>query len=79
MKRTTIAVVLLLGVMLGSGLACDGDGGQEPTPTPTSTPALNATPGVQTVTIQPGSADGKDSFFSNEAPGINQDLSLIHI
>ena len=75
MKRTTIAVVLLLGVMLGSGLACDGDGGQEPTPTPT--PTLNTTPGVQTVTIQPGSADGKDSFFSNEAPGTNQDNSAL--
>jgi hypothetical protein len=37
MKRTTIAVVLLLGVMLVSGLACGEGGGSAPTPTPTPT------------------------------------------
>jgi hypothetical protein len=38
MKRTTIAVVLLLGIMLISGLACGGGGESAPTPTPTPTP-----------------------------------------
>ena len=44
MKKARIAVVLLLGIMLASGLACEADEGPEhtPTPTPTTTP----TPGI---------------------------------
>jgi len=75
MKIARIAIVLLLCIMLVSGLACDGDGGQEPTPVPT--PTLNTTPAVQTVTIQPGSADGKDAFFCSCAPSTNQDNSAL--
>jgi hypothetical protein len=46
MKRTTIAVVLLLGIMLVSGLACGG--GEEPAPTPTPTPTSMPDGGVTT-------------------------------
>ena len=44
MKKLKIAIVLLLGVMLVSGLACCGDGGGLPTPTPTLTPTPTPTP-----------------------------------
>lgn len=37
MKITRIAVILLLGILLVLGLACEGDGGGILTPTPTRT------------------------------------------
>ena len=46
MKLTKLAVILLLGVMLISGVACGGGQGAEPTPTPTPT----STPEHQTYT-----------------------------
>ena len=46
MKRTMIAVVLLLGVMLVSGLACGG--GEESAPTPTPTPTSTPDGGITT-------------------------------
>lgn len=75
MKKSMLAIIVILGVMLVSALACDGDGGQESTPTPT--PTLNTTPGIQTIEIKPTSADGKDAFFSSEAPDTNQDNSAL--
>ena len=36
MRKARIALVLLLGVLLVSGLACGALGGGEPTPTPTT-------------------------------------------
>lgn len=48
MKKARIAIVLLLGILLVSGFACDGDGEPTPTstpmPTPTTTPTLTPTP-----------------------------------
>ena len=46
MKRTTIAAVLLLGIMLVSGLACGG--GDESVPTPTPTPTATPDGGITT-------------------------------
>jgi hypothetical protein len=46
MKRTRIAVVLLLGIMLVSGLACGG--GEESAPTPTPTPTSTPNGGITT-------------------------------
>jgi len=46
MKRTTIAAVLLLGIMLVSGLACGG--GEESAPTPTPTPTSTPDGGITT-------------------------------
>jgi len=43
MKITGVTIVLLLGVMLVSGLACGG--GEGPAPTPTPTPTITPTPG----------------------------------
>ncbi|MDR9459627.1 MAG: hypothetical protein RI591_05715 [Dehalococcoidia bacterium] len=37
MRKSMLAVMVLLGVMLVSGLACGGGGGSAPTPTPTPT------------------------------------------
>lgn len=44
MKIARIAVILLLGMMLVSGLACGGDGEPTPAPTPTPTPTPTSTP-----------------------------------
>ena len=38
MRITRIAIVLLLGILLVSGIACEGGGESEPTPTPTPAP-----------------------------------------
>ena len=43
MKITTIAVILLLGILLVSGLACGGGLEATPTPTPTLTPTPTPT------------------------------------
>lgn len=61
MKPTKIAVTLLLGVLIVSGLACAGGGkGSEPTPTPTPTPTatVEATPIATSVACPPPS-EGK--------------------
>ena len=42
MKKSMLAIILLLSVMLVSGLACGG--GEEPAPTPTPTPTPTSTP-----------------------------------
>ena len=44
MRKTRIAVVLLVALMLVSGLACDRATEETPTPTPTPTPTATPTP-----------------------------------
>lgn len=44
MRIVKIAVLLILGVVLVSGIACGGDGGTVPTPKPTPTPTTAPTP-----------------------------------
>ena len=44
MKKSRIAVVLLLVIVLVSGLACCGGGESVPTPTPMPTPTATPTP-----------------------------------
>ena len=64
MKPTKIAVTLLLGVLLVSGLACAGGGtGSEPTPTPTptTTVTVEATPTVTSVAC-PSPSGGKGNI-----------------
>ena len=52
MIKARIAVVLLVGIMLVSGLACGcGNGGGEPTPTPTPTPRSCDCTGTINVTV----------------------------
>jgi hypothetical protein len=46
MKKSMLAVILLLGVMLVSGLACGG--GEESAPTPTPTPTSTPDGGITT-------------------------------
>lgn len=65
MKPAKIAVALLLGLLLVSGLACaDGGKGSEPTPTPTltTTATVEATPTATSVTCQPPS-EGKANIW----------------
>ncbi len=43
-KKASIAVVLLLGIMLVSSFACGGDGTPTPTPTPLPTVVMTCVP-----------------------------------
>lgn len=71
MKKAKIAMVLLVSIALMSGLACNGDSGSvpTPTPTPTTTPIPTSTPISEAPEIPPASTFAMDfeDFESSSA------------